>query len=307
MDDRKMVEREVKVEDPQLSPEAERLLTAELREAVGKDRVRVPADRADSMGRVGGAERPSLWTALSANRLVIGITFFVLLIVGVIVALATDSWWAVVAACAVHAIGTLVVITLALRLSTEVEHVAPETAARLEEEGVPDPDGVISDLAEQYTSADEARGAAEVVSGGHNQVTTEPDEDRARATAEQRTALTPASRPTEPAGLKGAPMLLPITAVAGSVAVALVAAVVLGGQAWLGTVLLVGSAVAWLWLQWRVAGGEEERGDDASGGPARRPGDSGRGRRSRLLPTTAIVVAAVVAGVIIVGQIAGYI
>jgi hypothetical protein len=111
MDDRKMVEREVKVEDPQLSPEAERLLTAELREAVGKDRVRVPADRADSMGRVGGAERPSLWTALSANRLVIGITFFVLLIVGVIVALATGSWWAVVAACAVHAIGTLVVIT----------------------------------------------------------------------------------------------------------------------------------------------------------------------------------------------------
>lgn len=296
-----MVEREVKVEDPQLSPEAERLLTAEVREAVGTDRVQVPADRADSIGRVSGAERPSPWAALSANRLVIGITFFVLLIVGVIVALATDSWWAVVAACAAHAIGTLVVVTLALRLSTEVEHVAPETAARLEEEGVPDPDAVVSDLAEQFTPADEARGAAEVVSGGHNQITTAPDEDRARATAEQRTALTPASRPTEPAGLKGAPMLLPIGAVGGSVAVALVAAVVLGGEAWLGGVLLVGSAVAWLWLQRRVAG------DDASGGPGRRPGDSRRGRRSRLVPTMAIVVAAVVAGVVLMGQIAGYI
>jgi membrane protein implicated in regulation of membrane protease activity len=306
MQDRKFVEREVNVEDPQLSPEAERLLTAEVREAVGQDRVRVPADRADSIGRVRGAARPSLWRALSDNRLVVSIAFFVLLIVGVVAALATDSWWAVVAACAVHAIGTLVVITLALRLSTEVEHVAPETAARLEDEGVTDPDGVVSDLAEQYASGGEARGAAEVVSGGHNQITAEPGEDRARATAEQRTALTPASRPTEPAGLKGAPMLLPIIAVGGSVAVALVAAVVLGGDAWLGGVLLVGSGVAWLWLQWRVAGGEEERGDDDAGGPARRPGDSRRGRRTRLVPTMAIVVAAVVAGVIIVGQIAGY-
>jgi hypothetical protein len=167
MDDRKLVEREVKVEDPQLSPEAERLLTTEVREAVGQDRVRVPADRADSIGRVRDAGRPSLSAALSSHRLVISITFFVLLIVGVVVALATDSWWAVVAACAVHAIGTLVVVTLALRLTTEVEHVAPETAARLEEESVADPDGVVSDLAEQYTSGDEARGPAEVVSGGH--------------------------------------------------------------------------------------------------------------------------------------------
>jgi hypothetical protein len=305
MDDRKLVEREVKVEDPDLSPEAERLLTAELREAIGRDRVRVPADRADSIGRVGGAARPSLWAALSANRLVIAITFAVLLIVGVAVALATDSWWAVVAACAVHAVGTLAVVTLALRLSTEVEHVAPETAARLEDEGVPDPDAVVGDLAEQYTSADEARGAAEVVSGGHNRITASPGEDRARATAEQRTALTPASRPTEPAGLKGAPMLLPVVAVAGSVAVALVAAVLVGGEAWIGAALLVGSGVAWLLLQRRVAGDDEARGDEPSR-PARRAGDSRRGRRTRLLPTMAIVVAAVVAGVIIVGAIAGY-
>jgi hypothetical protein len=302
---RKLVERDVQVDDPRLTDEANELLTSELRAAVGQDRVRMPADRAASAGRVPDAGGPRLGAALASNRLVIVITFAALLIVGVIVALATGSWWAVVAACAAHAAGTLIVITLTLKLSTQVEHVAPESAARLEDEGVADPDRALSDLVERYTAGDEARGAAEVVSSGHNRVTAEPSDDPARAGAEQRTALTPAGTPTEPAGLHGAPMLLPLIAVAGSLIVGLVAGIALGGIAWVGAALLVGAGVAWLWLQWRMDGRAEE-GDDAASGLSRRTGDSRQGRRTRLLPTMAIVVSAVVAGVVIVGAIAGY-
>ena len=80
----------------------------------------------------------------------------------------------------------------------------------------------------------------------------------------------------------------------------------MGGEAWIGALLLVGSSVAWLLLQWRMAGGAEEQ-DEAAAGPRRRAGDSRAGRLTRLLPTVAIVVAAVVAGVIIVGALAGYV
>src|SRR3954471_16955823 len=160
--DRRFVERDVRVDDPGLSPEANQVLTRELQEAVGADRVTVPAERADDLGRLGERTRPTFAAALGSNRVLIAITFVVLLIVGVIVALTTGSWWAVVAAAAVHAAGTLIIISMALRLSTEVEHMAPEAAAQLEAEGVADPDRALSDLVEQYSQEPEARGAAEV-------------------------------------------------------------------------------------------------------------------------------------------------
>jgi len=44
-DGRRLVEREVRVDDPDLSPEANWRLTRELQEAVGSDRAQVRADR----------------------------------------------------------------------------------------------------------------------------------------------------------------------------------------------------------------------------------------------------------------------
>src|SRR3954453_21896074 len=303
--ERRFVERDVRADHPDLSAEANELLTRELQEAVGGDRLRVPAERADELGRLGQRTRPTFVAALGANRVLIAITFTVLLIVGVIAALSTGSWWAVAAAAAVHALGTLIIISMTLRLSTEVGHVAPEAAARLEEEGVGDPDAALTDLVEQYSEEREARGAAEVVSSGHNRITTEPGEDPRRAAVEQRTAITPAGSPVEPSEHSGAPMILPILAVAGSLIVGLGAAIALGGIAWLAAAMLIASSAAWGYLQLQIDGGGETEREDA-GGPRRRVGDSRKGRRTRLLPTLAIVVVAVVAGVILVGAIAGY-
>jgi hypothetical protein len=299
------VEREVRAEDPDLSPEANRLLTEELREAVGTDRVQVPAERTDSVGRVPGTGHSTLVGTLATNRLLVIISFVILLVVGVIIALATGNWWAVVAACGVHAAGTLIVGTIVLRATTQVEHLDPATAARLEEEGVADPDRALSDLIEHYEAGGDARGAAEVVSEGHNRVSAEPEDDPASAEVEQETAQTPAGSPVEPAGPRGAPALLPILAVAGSVVVGVVVALLLGGIAWVAAALLVASSLGWLLLQRTMAGAADDR-HDGGGGPDREPGDTRKGQRRRLVPTMAVVVGAVVAGVILVGRLAGY-
>jgi hypothetical protein len=273
---RRFVRREVRADDPELSPEANALLTEELRDAIGEDHVALPADRAEEAGHVRAAGHRTLATQFAVNRMLIVITLAMLIVVGVIVALATGNWWAVVAAVAVHAVGTFLVLSLTLQLSSEVEHVSPSTAAKLEDEGVADPDRALSDLIDQYGPSE-----------GGNEVSASPDEDPARSAAEQRNAMTPAGSPVGPSGARAAPTALPVIAVAGSVIVGLAAAIAIGGIAWVGAVLLIVAAVAWALLVRQV--------DDASRHP-----------RKRLLPIVAVVIPGAVAVVIIVGAIAGY-
>ena len=300
-DTRKLVQREVRVDDPDLSPEANERLTREVREAIGSDRVEVPAERADELGRVPEAGHSTFVSTLAGNRALIVITFAALVVVGAIVALATDSWWAVVGAAGIHALGTVVVIAVTLRMSTSVEHLAPGTAARLEEEGVADPDRAVSDLIEQYAPTDHARGAAEVVSSGDNAIGAAPGDDPLRAGVEQRSAMTPAGAPVGPAE-RGAPAVLPIAAVAGSTVVAIVVALVLGGRAWALPAVVAAAGLAWLAL---ARGMRADRDGEAGEGTGRDVGDGGTGRRRRLLPTLVLVVAAVMAGVAVVGWVGG--
>jgi hypothetical protein len=70
----------------------------------------------------------------SGTRLMIGFTFAVFLVVGAIVSLATGSWWFLILALGVHAIGTVVVLlAVGIRL-TEQDKPDPVTEARLAEE-----------------------------------------------------------------------------------------------------------------------------------------------------------------------------
>lgn len=290
-DPRRPVDTDVRANDPNLSPEANRLLTEELQEAVGQERIRLPPEQARRAGTLSGSQRRGLTSVLVENRLLLLITFTALVVVGVIVSLASGTWWAVVAAAAVHAVGTLIVASGTLRLSTEVEHVEPTTAARLADEGVADPERALTDLVEQYADGDGANGAADVVSSGHNRVTASPGEAPLQSGVEQQTAMTPAGSPVEPSGDDGAPAILPVLAVAASVVIGLAAAIALGGVAWVGAAMLVGAGIGWTALVRRMDGHGEAR--------------SGR-RTTRLLLTLAIVVTAVVAGVILVGAMAGY-
>lgn len=181
--------REVVSDDPSLSTEANRLLTEEARAAVGADRVRVPRDTPHTERDPAGTHS-SIGENFAANRILIAITFFALVVVGAIVSLSTGSWWAVVVAALVHAIGTFVVLTTLASAARQTEHVSPTATAKLAEEGVADPDARLSDLVEEYSG----------IKSGENAQPDPPSEAPARAATEQRSANTPAGVPTEPAG-----------------------------------------------------------------------------------------------------------
>ncbi len=305
MSEHRTVSRDVRSEDPSLSPEANRLLTEELRRAVGSDRVEVPEDALER-SRERHAGHGAIVTTLAANATVLLFTFLALVVVGVIVSLATGSWWALVIAIGVHALGTLIAAASAIRLTTEVEHVDPSTAARLEEEGVPDPDRLMTELVEDFAGETEARGTSEVVSTGHNENASDPERERARATVEQRTSMTPSADATSPGGSGSVIAAMPLSIVASLVVIALVLGIVFGGVMWIVPAVTWLCAAGWVALAIGVDGREEERAaaDGRSlkqGGPDRGTGDGATAVRRRIVPFVAVVVAGVVGfGVMVV-------
>jgi hypothetical protein len=292
-------EREVRSDHPDLSPEANRLLTQELREAVGSDTVRVPAGTPRR-----GTDRPQagspLAATLASNRPLIIVTLVAAVAVGAAASLATGNWWAVVAMVAVHAVGTLVVATAALQLTTQTEHASPEVTARLEEEGVADPDRVLSDLMEDYAPTSAPRGTADVVFEGRNERTVHADDDPALAAAEQRTALTPSSAPGPVAGSNSAVAALPWWVIVGLMAISL-AAPPAGRTAtlWVVPAIVWPLCLGWIVLQKRMPDAAEE------GGEHDRVGPPAHGSFRRLLPIYVAVVAAVVVFMIIMGVVVG--
>lgn len=296
----------VKSEDPSLSDEANQLLTDELQAAVGASQVEVPVDtvhREREEHATGLPERGSLVNA----RLVLVVSFAVMVTVGVIASLATGTWLALVAALAVHAVGTLVVAGSALQLTTEVEHVSPDVAARLEEEGVADPDRVLTDLVEEYAGAQDAHGLAEVISSGHNSRTARPEDDPARSTVEQESALTPASVASQPVGPGREIAILPAYVVGAMVVVSFVVAAMLGGVWWVVPGLVTLVAAGWLTVMLTMNGQEAgaAQGEPEPDGPDRRPGEIAAGFSRRLLPIFATVVLGVIGFGILIGVLIG--
>jgi hypothetical protein len=259
--------------DSHHDPETDRLLERELREAVGDDAAAQAMEHADEVvaahARPGmpaadepgaaadGAQRGAVTSWIARRGPLLAVSFAAFIVIGVIVSLATGSWWALVAALAVHAAGTLIVATTALRLTTETEHVSSELAARLEAEGVQDPDRAFTEL----TAG--AAGPGDVVRDGRNDGDAQPDRDAALAASQQRTAWTPSSAPSEPVGHGNAVGAMPFAVVVGCLLVTLVVAIVGGGILW--AVAGITWAAGAVWLLLRRRGVPERRGAFASG------------------------------------------
>jgi hypothetical protein len=145
--------RSVRSSDPSLSPEANRLLTAELRAIVGRDEVDVPIGRADAAHDAHAVHSPWVANVIDAR---VGPVFTALAAVCVagVVALTWGGWLILVAALLVLATATLLATRSLFRLTDEVEHPSPDTAARLEAEGVGDPDRVLQELVDEFRPAD---------------------------------------------------------------------------------------------------------------------------------------------------------
>jgi fatty acid desaturase len=286
----------VRSEDPALTPEANRLLTDELREVVGRDKVEVPRDTPRRAQEAHATHSPLVATLVS-NRPLIIVTLLAALVVGGIVSIATGWYVAVLLAVGLHALATLLVAAGAIQLTTQVEHVAPETAARLEQEGVADPDRVLSQLVEDFAGATQAGGVPEVLGSGSNERTTTAEDDPARDMLEQRTALTPQSRPGPSAGEGSAIALLPWWVVVGVMVVSVVA-VPFFAQGWLVPLILIPIGLAWMALQRWMAHADRARSD--------RPlGDTADARR-RLLPIAVFVVAGAVWFMLVMQLVTGY-
>jgi hypothetical protein len=259
--------RPVRSDDPSLSPEANKLLTQELREAIGSDEVVVPAGQPDR-ARDAHATKSTGAATLASNRPLIIVTFLGALVVGGIIALVTGQYWAVLVAAALHAIGTLVVAGGALHLTTETEHVRPTVAARLEEEGVADPDRVLSELVQDYAGPREAADTSD----GRD--------------------------PKPDAGSGSAVEALVWWTIGGLSVLCIVIALAVGGDMWALPAIVLPLCAGWIALQYWLARG-------AAGAAAtadRSPGDAEHSGR-RMLPVGVFVVVGVIWFMAVVGLI----
>ena len=180
------------------SKEAKEILTEEVREAAGDEAADRAADRLER-DDVGSDGPPTLGAFLASNRLVLIGTLAVALMIGVIAALALDTWWILALPLVVHMIFSGLIAQLAIRVTTQVEKPDPVAAGRLEEAGVANPEKTLNDLVEQTAGDGDGDRAKRAVAKDEGE-TTSPDEDAGQAAVEQQGAMTPASDSTEQAG-----------------------------------------------------------------------------------------------------------
>src|SRR5215207_10204761 len=114
--------------------DAERTMREELEEALGE---RVSEDEARAALE---QPAPTLSHWVKEQKLAVAITGSAAIVIGAILSLALDSWIVLVFALLVHGLMTVVVGVMVLKIAGETEKPAPETVARLQAEGVDDPE-----------------------------------------------------------------------------------------------------------------------------------------------------------------------
>lgn len=305
--ERRFVKQPVRSDDPSLSREANEMLTRELQQVVGATEVQVPEGTLERRVLSHGGHS-TMTATLVDNRPIILVTFLGAIVVGSIIALATGQFWALLLAVGIHAAATVLVAFGVLQLTTQTEHVSPEVHARLEAEGVTDPDQVFNELIEDFSGARTARGATEIVSGGFNETTRMDPTGRA---VEQRTEMTPTSEVARPAGSGSAIERGLLVAFVCILAATIVFAVINGGQMWILPVVVLPMGLGWIYLDHLLGGGPAEERAAAQGrrhepAAAQRPaGDVRQALVTRVLPLALGVAAAVVVFVLlIVGVVA---
>jgi hypothetical protein len=184
----RLEERVVEVNDPKLTADANHRLTLALREVIGTDRVRVPADRV----RVSQGERPpaSLAARVTATKAMVVGTLAVAVGVGMIIATTGGSWFLTGVAVFVLAIALAVVVVTIIGLASTPEYPDPGLVALLAEQGYRDPEVRFSELVHEFTPApDEPEDRSTAV-----------EDDPAEAAAEQTEAVTPSGGPSTAVG-----------------------------------------------------------------------------------------------------------
>jgi hypothetical protein len=183
--------RRLSVEDENLTPQANRILSEELRDAVDADEVETPARRPP-------ARSPTVAKIL-AGRFLLATVVGAAVVIGALLAVTGGSWilFGVAIGVLLAALGAMVL--LALQTSTEAEHPRPEAVARLEAEGVANPEQELNDRLQEYASSEPRRPLRRTLAKGDHRRTRRPEDDPARAFEEQQTGVTPSSDRSVPA------------------------------------------------------------------------------------------------------------
>jgi hypothetical protein len=178
--------RTVEVNLPEMSSEVNGRLTAELREIIGSESVRVPADRPHpSQG-----ERPKggpLQRMTTLKVAALGMVAVAGCIALVIVTALGGQWILTALAFVVLLLALLAVTASIIALSSIPEYPDPNLIALLSEQGISDPEVRFSEIVMEFTPE----------TGDDEERPTDVLDDPARATAEQQEALTATSGPTE--------------------------------------------------------------------------------------------------------------
>lgn len=144
------VMRPVLSEDPSLSPEANRLLTDELRAVIGADAVEVEATRPDHHADRHATHSTAVAGAIEM-RLFLTMVGLIFLMVFVIVAAFVGEVDVLVGLALVLLVPATITVALVVnRMADEPEHVSPETHAILSKEGMGDPDRTFSELLDDF-------------------------------------------------------------------------------------------------------------------------------------------------------------
>ncbi|MGH2910221.1 MAG: hypothetical protein ACRDK8_13100 [Solirubrobacteraceae bacterium] len=178
-------ERAVEVELPTLTADANHRLTVALREIIGADSVRVPADRP----RPSHGERPptnQLQRMTTLKAVTLGL-ISVAVCVALVIVTALSGQWALTALAFVALLVTLTLVTWSIiALASVAEFPDPGLVALLAEQGIGDPEVRFSEIVMEFTPE----------TGDHEERRTAVQDDPARAIAEQRQALTATSGPS---------------------------------------------------------------------------------------------------------------
>lgn len=129
-------------------------LSASARDALEREVQSVLRYEAEHGGPTGEPWRPSVrphrhhrrLLAAAADARILIVPVALVLIVTALIALVGDTYALVALAFGGLVVGVILVAELIANMAREVEHVSPETAALLENEGVVDPDRLFGDL-----------------------------------------------------------------------------------------------------------------------------------------------------------------
>ena len=178
--------------DPQA--EAEELLLHELEDAVGGEAAADMAGRLD-LGRR-RSHSPAL-TAVWSNRLPIAVVGLTAIVIGGFLTLLMGGWWWLAVAVGIHALGTVAIVWIVIRLLSDVEAPSPTVAAALEARGVRDPDGELNRLIAEAAGRDADAKAGRVLGEHSGEVSRAGDTE---GVARQQAAWTPSGSASRVAG-----------------------------------------------------------------------------------------------------------